>query len=429
MPPPPHVARPSRPTPPVPASSEPMRVELTQKVSFTDALGNPSTDEPGSHPACCHSQTSEVGPLYTLQAGGQSGNKDPKALFEEPYDKGDLEFAMEHRAHVGKGYMVDIKVWTWVQDMGIPPYGNSKEAINDVNSTGSFRYTMSCQTVDTLDEDMMEAFKPDFTGAREDVQRLIPHTVMLEIEGKISNENEDKATVNRNWSAEYMVWDRRQQLKKNERYMVIDRHHVTHQTHCGDHFECQWTIPHHAPDVDQSVLVRRDENGMFVAGSSPMTVAEEVLFKDKQVSLTSAATFVAYRAMESKCKVGYIQADEDCIVLAPVKDNAAKARVYKLLKDMQLATLTRGPMTNEQNEVAAAPIIKQKRSPVTESVNLETPGGGAAFPTCAEIKNQLHYCDSVCPCSNFPELGAPGVPSRTSWFPTGLAEQKRIRFV
>ena len=179
-----------------------MRVELTQKVSFTDALGNPSTDEPGSQLACCHSQLSEVGPLYSLQAGGQSGNKDPKALFKEPYDKGDFEFAVEHRAHVGKGYMVDIKVWTWVQDMGIPPYGNSKEAINDVNSTGSFRYTMSCQTVDTLDEDMMKAFKPDFTGAREDVQRLIPHTVMLEIEGKISNENEDKATVNRNWSAE-----------------------------------------------------------------------------------------------------------------------------------------------------------------------------------------------------------------------------------
>ena len=89
-----------------------MRVELTQKVSFNDALGNPSTDETGPKLSCCHDLPSQVGPLYTLQAGGPSANKDPKALFEEAYDKGDLEFAMEHRAHVGKGYMVDIKVWT-----------------------------------------------------------------------------------------------------------------------------------------------------------------------------------------------------------------------------------------------------------------------------------------------------------------------------
>ena len=92
----PHVAKPTRPPPPVPALDEPMRVELTPKVSFNDALGNPSNDEPGSKLACCHDQPSQVGPLYTLQAGGPSGNKDPKALFEEAYDKGDLEFAMEH---------------------------------------------------------------------------------------------------------------------------------------------------------------------------------------------------------------------------------------------------------------------------------------------------------------------------------------------
>ena len=153
-----------------------------------------STDEPGHKLSCCHELPSQVGPLYTLQAGGPSANKDPKALFEEAYDKGDLEFAMEQRAHVGKGYMVDIKVWTWVQDMGIPPFGNSKEAVNDVSYTGSFRYTMSCQTVDTSDKDMMSAFNPDFTGLRESVKMFIPHTVMLEIEGKVSNENEDKAT-------------------------------------------------------------------------------------------------------------------------------------------------------------------------------------------------------------------------------------------
>ena len=85
-------------------------------------------------------------------------------------------------------------------------------------------------------------------------------------------------------------------------------------------------------------------------------------------------------------------------------------------------------MTNEQNNVAAAAIIKQKRDPVTASVNLETPRGDAAITTCAEINNQLDFCDSVSPCSNLPALGAPGVTSRTSCFPTGLFEQKRIRF-
>ena len=324
--------------------------------------------------------------------------------------------------------MVDIKVWTWVPEMGLPPYGNSKEAVNDVSHTGSFLYTMSCQTIDTENEEVMKAFDPNFEGERNAVSMLIPHTIMLEVEGKVCNEDPDKATVSRNWSANYYVWDRRRQLMRNAKYMVIDRHHITHQTHCGAHFECQWTVPHNAPGVERSVALRRNENGQFVAGSSPLTVAEEVLFKDKQVSLTSAATFIMYRAMASRCRVGYIQADEECIVLAPIKDLAARALVYKKLKEMKLLTLTQAPLTVRENNVAAANIIKQKLHPVTASVVIETPNGDASITTCAESRNQLDYCDSAKPCSNIVELPTIGQPSRESPFPTGLRAQKRIRF-
>ena len=428
QPPPPHVSQPTRPPPPVPALDEPMKIELSPEVMLFDALGNPSTRVADHKIACCHGHRSQVGALFTLQGGGPSANKDPNALFEETYEKGDLEFSLDHRAHVGKGYMVDIKVWTWVPEMGLPPYGNSKEAVNDVSHTGSFRYTMSCQTIDTENQEVMKAFDPNFEGERNAVSMLIPHTIMLEVEGKVCNEDPDKATVSRNWSANYYVWDRRRQLMRNAKYMVIDRHHITHQTHCGAHFECQWTVPHNAPGVERSVALRRNENGQFVAGSSPLTVAEEVLFKDKQVSLTSAATFIMYRAMASRCRVGYIQADEECIVLAPIKDLAARALVYKKLKEMKLLTLTQAPLTVRENNVAAANIIKQKLHPVTASVVIETPNGDASITTCAESRNQLDYCDSARPCSNIVELPTIGQPSQESPFPTGLRAQKRIRF-